>query len=94
MQSTAPAAHTHTHPLACCSALALLPGLGFVSGSHDTSVKVWSASGDLLATCAGHTALVYSVAGCGGDTPLIASGEWCGWGVRVCLQGGWGQGMV
>ena len=39
--------------------LALVPGLGFISASHDTTLQLWTTGGDPIATLAGHTALVY-----------------------------------
>lgn len=53
-------------------ALCILPGVGFVSGSHDTSVRVWALSGETLAELYGHTALVYTVAATASG--LIVSG--------------------
>jgi hypothetical protein len=49
-----------------------LPGVGFVSASHDTTLRVWSMEGETLATLAGHTALVYACAAAPNGT--IASG--------------------
>lgn len=42
--------------------LALFPGVGFVSASHDGTARVWAVSGETLLHLAGHTALVYSAA--------------------------------
>jgi phospholipase A-2-activating protein len=39
-----------------------LPGIGFVSGSHDMTLQVWAHSGEVLSKLVGHTALVYSCA--------------------------------
>jgi phospholipase A-2-activating protein len=61
---------------ACCSSfrgLALLPGVGFVSASHDMTLRVWAMDGSTIAELAGHTALVYSVAAAPGGS-LLASG--------------------
>jgi WD40 repeat protein len=57
----------------CCRGVCVLPGVGFVSGSHDCSLRVWSLSGEVMAELCGHSAIIYSVAA----TPagLIASGE-------------------
>ncbi|GFR47642.1 hypothetical protein Agub_g9384, partial [Astrephomene gubernaculifera] len=60
--------------------MCLVPGLGFATASHDMGVKVWDASGGLLAELVGHTAIVYCVAaveapaGAGGGL-LLASGS-------------------
>jgi phospholipase A-2-activating protein len=56
----------------------MLPGVGFVSGSHDLTLRVWALTGETLAECVGHSALIYSVAA----TPsgLIASGGGSGGG--------------
>jgi phospholipase A-2-activating protein len=51
--------------------LALLPGIGFVSASHDHTLRVWDAGGALLAELVGHTALVYRAAAAAGG--LVAS---------------------
>ena len=51
----------------------VLPGIGFVSGSHDCSLRVWSLEGDVLAELLGHTAIIYHVAATGNGT--IASGN-------------------
>jgi hypothetical protein len=59
--------------LSCTSrGLAVLPGVGFVSGSHDCSLRVWSLEGDVLAELLGHTAIIYHVATTADG--LIASG--------------------
>eukprot|EP00983_Pelagomonas_calceolata_P081825 1155714-Pelagomonas_calceolata.AAC.2 len=52
--------------------LAVLPGVGFVSASHDFTAKVWTLSGDIIAELLGHTALIYSVAAL--PNGLIATG--------------------
>ena len=53
--------------------LALLPGVGVVSASHDQTLKVWTFSGECIAELVGHTSLVY----CDAATPdgLVASGS-------------------
>lgn len=83
-ESQPPPPHTHTlnppQPLTCpacaclvASGVALLPGLGgFVSGSHDCSLRVWTLQGDCLAEMHGHSAIIYAVAATA--TGLIASG--------------------
>lgn len=53
--------------------VAILPGVGFVSGSHDCSLRVWSLEGDVLAELLGHSAIIYHVAAT--DSGLIASGS-------------------
>ena len=45
-----------------CRALALVPGKGIVSGSHDTTLRLWNAAGTCLRVLEGHTALVYACA--------------------------------
>ena len=47
-----------------CRGLALMPGLGVLSASHDQTLRLWDVSGACLAEFIGHTAIVYAVAGC------------------------------
>ena len=42
-----------------CRGLAVLPGLGVVSASHDQTLRVWTFAGDCLATVCGHNAIIY-----------------------------------
>lgn len=42
--------------------LALMPGVGYLSASHDCTARLWTHGGDSAAIFAGHTALVYAVA--------------------------------
>lgn len=42
--------------------LAVYPGVGFVSASHDGTARVWAVSGETLLHLVGHTALVYQAA--------------------------------
>lgn len=42
-----------------CRGLAVVPGLGFVSASHDQTLQIWTAAGESIATLVGHTAIVY-----------------------------------
>ena len=49
-----------------------LPGTGFVSASHDMTLRVWSPDGSTLAELVGHTAIIYSCAAT--QAGLIASG--------------------
>ncbi|KAF9916886.1 hypothetical protein BX616_002534 [Lobosporangium transversale] len=46
----------------CVRALALLPGIGFVSCGNDGAVIVWSNEGDPVQALDGHTSFVYSLA--------------------------------
>ncbi|KAF9286692.1 hypothetical protein BGZ68_002645 [Mortierella alpina] len=46
----------------CVRALALLPGVGFVSCGNDGAVIVWSNNGDPVQALDGHTSFVYSLA--------------------------------
>ena len=41
-----------------CRGMALLPGIGFVSASHDCTLRVWDAGGALLAELVCRTPLV------------------------------------
>jgi WD40 repeat protein len=59
-------------PFLPCRGLALVPGIGFVSASHDMTLRVWDLTGTQLAILVGHQALVYSAAGAP-DGLLIAS---------------------
>lgn len=55
--------------------VAYIPSLSMlVSGSHDTSVKVWTLDGTCLQTMEGHGALVFSVAA-SPDGTMVASGS-------------------
>lgn len=63
--------------------------MGFVSASHDCTLRVWDLAGETLAELVGHTALVYAAAATANG--LIASGSedntarlWTGEG--QCLQ--------
>ena len=49
-----------------------LPGVGFVSASHDCTLRVWTLEGETVANLVGHTALVYTCAA--SSKGLIASG--------------------
>ena len=97
-------AEADAHELACRT-LALVPGKGIVSGSHDTSLRLWNAAGTCLRVLEGHTALVYAAAA----TPegLVASASedntarlWQGDGTCLqviphpgtCWPGSWGVG--
>lgn len=51
----------------------MLPNVGFVSASHDGTLRVWAADGSVLAELVGHTALVYAVAA-SPDGGTLASG--------------------
>ncbi|GFY89670.1 transducin family protein [Actinidia rufa] len=41
--------------------LAVMPGLGILSASHDGSIRLWAISGQVLMEMVGHTSIVYSV---------------------------------
>ncbi|KAG2294470.1 hypothetical protein Bca52824_041139 [Brassica carinata] len=41
--------------------LAVMPDLGFLSASHDGSIRLWALSGEVLLEMVGHTSIVYSV---------------------------------
>jgi phospholipase A-2-activating protein len=56
-------------------ALASLPGVGLVTGSHDASLKVWTLEGEQLAELVGHTSLVYSVAAAPAGGEVSSGGE-------------------
>ncbi|ONM51175.1 transducin family protein / WD-40 repeat family protein [Zea mays] len=53
--------------------LASMPGLGILSASHDSTVKLWALSGQPLLDMIGHSSLVYSVDA--HSSGLIASGS-------------------
>lgn len=65
-------------PLPCltaqiaCRGLAIVPNIGFVSASHDMTLRLWDFTGEALSVFVGHEALVYSAAG-SPDGFLIAS---------------------
>mmetsp|Transcript_12029 Transcript_12029/g.33825 ORF Transcript_12029/g.33825 Transcript_12029/m.33825 type:complete len:812 (-) Transcript_12029:119-2554(-) len=61
-------AHTDT-----VRGLAEFPGLGFVSASHDQTLKVWTHDGQTLAELVGHRALVYAVTVIGQSHIISAS---------------------
>lgn len=74
--SRASVKYLHVNPgpeggVAACRGLAVLPGLGVVSASHDQTLRVWTLSGECVGVLHGHTAIIYRVAA----TPdgLIAS---------------------
>jgi phospholipase A-2-activating protein len=56
------AVHTFVGHKDSVRCLCNLPGLGFVSGSHDSTLRVWSLAGDCLAVLVGHQSLVYTCA--------------------------------
>lgn len=76
-------------------ALAEVPGVGFVSASHDFTLRLWALSGELLSELLGHTAVVYAVAAL--PSGVVASGAPAGLRVggacnalapsRVCVGG-------
>ncbi|CAK9140681.1 unnamed protein product [Ilex paraguariensis] len=41
--------------------LAVMPGLGILSASHDGSIRLWALSGEVLMDMVGHSSIVYSV---------------------------------
>ena len=45
-----------------CRGLALVPGKGLASASHDTTLRLWNAAGTCVRQYLGHTALVYACA--------------------------------
>ncbi|OEL28588.1 Phospholipase A-2-activating protein [Dichanthelium oligosanthes] len=53
--------------------LAAMPGLGILSASHDSTVKLWALTGQPLLEMIGHSSLVYSVDA--HSSGLIASGS-------------------
>lgn len=55
-----------------CRGLALVPNIGFVSASHDMTLRLWDLTGQSLSVLVGHEALIYSAAG-SPDGFLIAS---------------------
>lgn len=54
-----------------CRSLALLPGVGVVSASHDMTLKLWDFQGNVVSHFIGHTAIIYNVAT--SSSGLIAS---------------------
>lgn len=52
-------------------ALCEVPGKGFVSGSHDATLRLWSATGQCTTVFTGHTSLVYA---CAASPLFLASG--------------------
>lgn len=63
--------HTYEGHTDSVRALCEAPGLGFVSGSHDMTLRAWTLAGDCLATLVGHTALIYA---CAATSTALASG--------------------
>ena len=56
--------------------LAIMPGVGFLSASHDCTARLWSRDGETSAIFAGHAALVYSVASIRlGSGSLVVTGS-------------------
>jgi len=66
--------HTYTGHTDVVRDLALVPGIGFVSCSNDSSLRLWSLSGDTLMELHGHTSYVYSVSVLS-TGELVSSGE-------------------
>lgn len=75
LQLTCSLPHSFTHPPGRPRhrGLALLPGVGVVSASHDQTLKVWTFEGECISELVGHTALVYAAAA--NEEGLIASGS-------------------
>lgn len=53
-------------------ALCEVPGKGFLSGSHDATLRLWNLAGHCSTVFTGHTSLVYT---CAVSRSCIASGE-------------------
>ena len=69
--------HTYKGHADTVRCLALAPdGLGFLSGSHDSTVRLWALSGETLGEFRSHSSLVFCVAAThsGGERALVASG--------------------
>ncbi|OVA10830.1 WD40 repeat [Macleaya cordata] len=68
--------------------LAVMPGFGVLSASHDGSIRLWELTGQVLMEMVGHTSIIYSVHA--HDSGLIVSGsEDCFakiWKDGVCVQ--------
>eukprot|EP01023_Acetabularia_acetabulum_P006331 TRINITY_DN12645_c0_g1_i7.p1 TRINITY_DN12645_c0_g1~~TRINITY_DN12645_c0_g1_i7.p1 ORF type:complete len:643 (+),score=127.84 TRINITY_DN12645_c0_g1_i7:2-1930(+) len=54
-------------------ALAEYPGLGFVSGAHDLTAKLWTLDGQIVSEFIGHKMLIYAVAV--SQQGIVASGS-------------------
>ena len=54
--------HTYVGHSDCVRALAMMPGIGFVSTGNDCSIRMWAVSGECLMTMSGHGSFVYSLA--------------------------------
>ena len=54
--------------------VACVPGIGIISGSHDTTARVWTIDGCCVQELEGHTALIYSVS-VNSEGTLVASGS-------------------
>ena len=52
-----------------------LPGIGFVSASHDMTLRIWAITGEVIAELVGHTALVLACAA--SSSGMIVSGVLC-----------------
>eukprot|EP00802_Teleaulax_amphioxeia_P011114 Tamp_11144.p1 GENE.Tamp_11144~~Tamp_11144.p1 ORF type:complete len:546 (+),score=114.45 Tamp_11144:55-1692(+) len=54
--------HTYVGHSDCVRALAMMPGIGFLSTGNDCSIRMWAVSGECLMTMSGHESFVYSLA--------------------------------
>lgn len=52
-------------------AICHVPGTGFLSASHDTTLRLWGTSGECVKVFTGHTSLVYA---CAVSSSLVVSG--------------------
>lgn len=52
-------------------ALCEVPGKGFLSASHDATLRLWAPTGQCITVFTGHKSLVYS---CAASTSCVASG--------------------
>ena len=55
--------------------LAIMPGVGFLSASHDCTARLWTPSGETATIFAGHAALVYSVAFVASVSSVVTGSE-------------------
>ncbi|CAG8499469.1 10538_t:CDS:10 [Ambispora gerdemannii] len=58
----------------CVRGLSVLPDLGFVSCGNDSTVKIWTLSGDCIQELNGHTSFIYSVSVLS-TGEIVSSGE-------------------
>ncbi|KAJ3052219.1 hypothetical protein HK097_006687 [Rhizophlyctis rosea] len=66
--------HTYTGHTDAVRGLALYEGVGFVSCSNDSTIRLWSFNGDVLQELSGHTSFIYTIITLPGGE-IVSAGE-------------------